>query len=332
MLKTIGVTFPQSSQWHKDQIDLMASIGTQIELKFPRANNVLINMTWFGQQFENHEYMKFYNYYKSYNVDNLFLLASEDPCFYNRDDTHSLFAESGAKNLYLLGHFDGEHNFNFHNIVLTKYFHHYTEAQLLMQESRYIFVNYNRKPRDHRTRLVHILDDQKLSELGVVTLGDDRSLNETVEDIGIENQWWDQEHGIPHDIHSLGRLDIWQNHFLTVVSETDYEDDLWTFITEKTWKPIIGLRPFVINGQTAVYKWLTDRGFCTFNKYWSHINLETCDVDDIHPNICNVIKFLQTQDLQQMYLDMLPDLRYNKLRFDELSKEQKIKIGHIFDY
>ena len=59
MLKTIGVTFPESSQWHKDQIDLMASIGTQIELKYPGANNVLINMTWFGQQFENHEYASF---------------------------------------------------------------------------------------------------------------------------------------------------------------------------------------------------------------------------------------------------------------------------------
>jgi hypothetical protein len=331
MLKTIGVIFPKSSQWHKDQIELMQSIGLQIEHKFPDAKNVLINMTWFGQQFENHEYMKFYNYYKSHNIDNLFLLASEDPCFYNRDETHALFKESGSKNLYLLGHFDSEpYSFNFHNIVLTKYFYPYTEAQLLMQEPRYIFVNYNRKPRDHRTLLVHMLDDRKLSELGIVTLGDDRSLNETVEDIGIENQWWDEAYGIPHDIHSLGRLNIWQNHFLTVVSETDYEDYLWTFITEKTWKPIIGLRPFLINGQSAVYKWLTDRGFKTFNKYWSHINLETCDIDDIHPNICSVIEFLQTQDLKQIYLDMLPDLRYNRERFYEFSREQEYKMEHIF--
>ena len=45
MLKTLGVTFPQSSQWYKDQIDLMESLGSQIELKFSGANNLLINMT-----------------------------------------------------------------------------------------------------------------------------------------------------------------------------------------------------------------------------------------------------------------------------------------------
>ena len=136
--------------------------------------------------------------------------------------------------------------------------------------------------------------------------------------------------GIPHDISSIGRLEYWQNHFLTVVSETDFEDHLWTFITEKTWKPIIGLRPFVINGQSLIYRYLNDNGFKTFNKYWSHIDLETCNIDNIHENICEVIKFLYTQDMEKMYLDMLPDLRYNKLRFNEFAIEQRYKMENLF--
>jgi len=29
---------------------------------------------------------------------------------------------------------------------------------------------------------------------------------------------------------------------------------------------------------------------------------------------------------------MLPDLRYNKLRFDEFSREQEYKMEHIFEH
>lgn len=330
MLKIIGVTFPKSSQWYTDQNALMQSIGTQIEDKFTDANNVLINMTWFGPQFQNDEYNKFLKYANDTCIDNLFFLASEDPCFFNREETLNLIKKSKAVNSYLLGHFDSNYNFNFYTLVLPKFFYPYTEDQILMKDPKFVFICYNRKPRIHRTKLVDLLDSDHLSRYGIITLGDNRTLNESVDDIGVENQWWPEEYGIPHDIHSLGRLDIWQNHFLNVVSETDYEDFLWTFITEKTWKPIIGLRPFIINGQTAVYKWLTDNGFRTFNRYWDHINLETCDIDNIHPNICSVIKFLQTKDLKQMYLDMLPDLRYNKERFFEFSKEQKNKTENLF--
>ena len=330
MLKTIGSTFPKSSQWYKDQINLMNSIEKQIESKFLSSSNLLINMTWFGPQFDNNEYKKFCNYIATNTVDNLFLLASEDPCFFNRNETQELFESSKASSLYLLGHFDSEYNFNFHSMVLPEYFVPYTQEQLLLQEPKYTFINYNRKPRDHRTRLVEHLDNQNLTQHGIVTLGDNRTLKETIQDIGEENQWWPDEWGIPHDIHSLGRLDIWQNHFLSVVSETDYEDDLWTLITEKTWKPIIGLRPFIINGQTAVYSFLKANGFRTFNQYWSHVNLETCDIDDIHTNICSVLSFLQTKNLKQMYLDMLPDLLYNKERLKEFSKEQEYKMENIF--
>ena len=37
------------------------------------------------------------------------------------------------------------------------------------------------------------------------------------------------------------------------------------------------------------------------------------------------------QQVEQMYLDMLPDLRYNKARLKEFSTEQKHKMENIFD-
>ena len=157
------------------------------------------------------------------------------------------------------------------------------------------------------------------------------TLGETVDEIGKENQWWPDEFGIPHDIHSLGRLALWQQHFLTVVGETEGNNDVPTFVSEKTWKPIIGLRPFIINGQRKVYQWLRSRGFKTFNQYWKHINVE--EKDNTPENCINVINYLNSKtnkELLAMYQDMLPDLLYNKQRFYEFSREQKHKMENIF--
>ena len=330
-MKTFGVTFPISSQWHKHQTKLMDSVENQITTKFPDEKNVLVNMTWFGPQFENNnEYAKFLEYCHYCSIDNLFLLSSEDPCFFNKHETQSLIKDSRTDNYYMLGHFDNEYHFNFFSTVIGKYFPHYAEGDLLLHEPRYVFINYNRKPRAHRKQFVQLLDERNLAKLGVVTLGNDRNLGETIEEYKEGNWNMPDDFGIPHDIHSLGRFEYWQNHFLNVVSETDFEDHLWTFITEKTYKPIIGLRPFVLNGQLEVYRLLRKQGFRTFNHYWPHIDIENCNIDDIHKNICNLIEWLQTQDMKQMYLDMLPDLRYNKQRFNEFALEQKHKTENLF--
>lgn len=323
-------TISKAGQNYKNQKALMQSVEQQIDAKFPEQNNVLVNITWFGPQFDLPAYKQFVEYYESNSIDNLFFLASEDPIFFNREETKKLIEASGAKQTYLLGNFNtGPHSFHFYATTTAEYFPKYTEEDLLLKSSKHTYLNYNRKPRDHRTKLVNMLDDRKLTQFGIVTLGNEKTLGEIID---IPGNWnMPDEYGIPHDISTLGNLDIWQHHFLNVVSETDYEDFLFTFISEKTWKPIIGLRPFIINGQLDVYAQLRHHGFKTFNHYWSHINIETCNIDDIHPNICSVIEFLQTQDLKQMYLDMLPDLRYNKQRFNEFAVEQKHKMENIFD-
>jgi len=39
---------------------------------------------------------------------------------------------------------------------------------------------------------------------------------------------------------------------------------------------------------------------------------------------------MNTKEIEQMYSDMLPDLRYNKERFKEFSQEQQYKMKNIF--
>lgn len=340
----IGTTFPPSSDWHEDETQLIQCIHDQIDLAFADSQNLFINTTWFGPQFNNNLWSQYKTLIQHQEFDCLFLLAAADPVFLNQEQIDSMQKETNTT-LHLLGHFDSPYYFNFHSQVLVRYFKKYTNQDLIMHTPKHVYVNYNRKPRDHRSALVNNLIKENLLDKGVVTLGKQNNvfsqevepaqcltLNETVDD-AVGNWGMGMEFGIPHDIHSLGNMDIWRNHFLTVIGETEFLPWDNMFISEKTWKPILGMRPFVINGQTKIYKFLRDQGFKTFNQYWSHVDMENSSELEVHNNIIQVIKYLCELDPQQltsMYQNMLPDLEHNRERFFEFAKKQRCKIVNLF--
>ena len=346
MITYIGTTFPESYQWHVDEVELINQIQHQIDAKYPTSQNLFINTTWFGPQFDNgqwHEYQTLIDQGRKF--DNLFMLAAADPVFLNHDQIADIVKQTGATGVYLMGHFDGAYQFNFHSIVLPKYFKTYTREDLALKDIEWVFINYNRKPRQHRTDLVEKILKENLHQFGQVSLGKkdlvftttEQNLHLTVDppDYDSKANWgMDNRFGISHDIHSLGDLAIWNNYFLNVVSETEFFPWDNLCVTEKTWKPIIGLRPFIVNGQTTIYNYLKNNGFKTFNHYWSHIDVESVNELELHDNIIQVIKYLVslgTEKLQAMYQDMLPDLLHNQARFLEFAQEQKYKTGHLFE-
>ena len=340
----IGVTFPSSFQWHNEEVDVVNSVTAQINNNFPNSKNLLINSTWLGPQFDNGEYEKLLRLTTS-KIDNVFLLSM----FLNAEQVDNILNLLKNPVLYKIGHFDGtEYEFNFHAAkILPKHFKIYSTDEVVMQDAKHIFLCYNRKPREHRVNLVKKLIDHNLKKHGVITLGENRkiysktdknklhlSLNEDMSQYSTWTNQIDTFGDIPDDLHSLGNLIIWQNHFLTVVSETEFLPWDNTYVSEKTWKPIIGLRPFLINGQSKIYKWLRDRGFKTFNHYFNGIELEDAKEFEIHGSIISVIKYLTTLEKTEiiaMYNNMLPDLKYNRDRFFEFAIEQQYKINHIFE-
>jgi hypothetical protein len=326
----IGTTFGRNSQWHYDEVNLVNGVLTQINKKFPEGNNLLINTTWFGPQFDNGEYNKLTKYT---DIDRLFFLAGVDPVMINREQLDTISLKLSVAETYYIGNFDTDQQFTFIATLLPKYFQNYDENDLLLRDPKWKYITYNRKPRSHRIEFVDKLISAGLDKSGIITLGNHYTLDEHIKDYAIGNWGMPDEYGIPHDIHSLGRLDIWQNHFLTIVSETEFWPWDNMFISEKTWKPILGLRPFLINGQTKIYNYLRSQGFKTFTHYFPEIELENLKEFEVHDSIIKAIQYLTTLDktnLLSMYNDMLPDLRHNRDRFFEFSKEQKIKIDNIF--
>ena len=342
----IGTTFAQNSQWHVDEKTLIDSIIAQINKHYSQSKSLLVNTTWFGPQFDNGEYQKFLALTNNEKFDKLFLLAAVDPVFLNADQIQSVFKQSGATELFLCGHFDSKYQFNFHTLVLPKYFHSYSDSDLKMTSPDYVYVCYNRKPRPHRIDLVQALVNNNLKQFGIISLGKNNStysntnqedlyflLDEDPEDFAKEGNWnLPMNFGIPHDIHSLGKMDIWKRHFVNIVSETEFWPWDNLFVSEKTWKPILGLRPFLVNGQTQVYSWLGNHGFKTFEHYWP-VSVANLPEYEVHQSIVNVITYLSKlskRELGDMYNDMLPDLLYNRERFFEFAKEQQYKVNHLF--
>jgi hypothetical protein len=106
---------------------------------------------------------------------------------------------------------------------------------------------------------------------------------------------------------------FFQQGFLHVVTETVYNYPS-TFVSEKTIKPIVNKRPFVLIGPPGSLRNLHNLGFKTFSQFWSE------DYDSIIDNekrLCAVIDVIESlcqksiSDLQTLCSSMEDVLNYN---------------------
>lgn len=347
----LGVQFNIKDPWGRQDHLIFDSIQTQIAQKFPTCKNLMVSTTWFGKQFAGSAWYQLQNMIaQGDKFDNIFWLATVDPLCVLPDELDRIDQALCVKNSYRMGMgFNTQYDINTAAIACLEEFPDYSMDDLLPKEFEFIYVCYNRKPKPHRINLVNLLLDNDLKDHGVLTLGQPEDHYDVTEDAeyrgslviddapelytrnGFYNLFTNFS-GIPYDLCSLGRLDLWQKHFLNIVSETESREWDNRFVTEKTWKPIIGLRPFVINGQVKIYQWLRDNGFHTFNDHWP-VDIENSLDEQVQPAIVQVVKYLKSlsrADLQDKYTAMLPSLHHNRQRFFEFAQEQKQKINHIF--
>ena len=207
------------------------------------------------------------------------------------------------------------------------------------------FLCYNRKPHDHRVTLLNkimqgVEHQQGLSNFGIVsaTLEDSRYrfknpiiLDEEHDENTLEliNQWDGQNE---NDIVSLGDAENWSRHFLTVVTETTIHTDV--LLSEKTFKPIIGLRPFLTLGDQNLYKKLKEMGFDVFEDMFPDvlICLSHPDYEKRAEYIVNQLRDLTAftvEELDEKYKDLLPRLKANRARLEEVIEENSNRIENI---
>ena len=126
-------------------------------------------------------------------------------------------------------------------------------------------------------------------------------------------------------------MHYWKHHFLHIVGGTS--QSRWNqFLTQIDFKPIIGMRPFLINGQTQNYKFWQRNGFRTFNHYFSGLDFERTDT--VHATLIDAIQQLSklsNSELLAMYDTMLPDLIHNRQRWYAWADEQKDQVENLFN-
>lgn len=157
--------------------------------------------------------------------------------------------DSGIPHLFI-GNTD-HYRLDFWAMVCDLNFQSYTNEELKLRPGARKFMCLNRKLHTHRQILIQYLEQVK--DDGYLTTGVDPDLVDA--DLG--------DYPILNDIYTLGDIDTWQDFYLNIVTETTFDNDDF-FISEKTWKPILGLRPFFVYGQPRLRQYLKDQGFNIF--------------------------------------------------------------------
>lgn len=226
-----------------------------------------------------------------------------------------------------IGNTYGRHYFSFWLDFVYTYLEKYQTFDPYDIDITKTFMCLNRKPHRHRIELVESLGN--LIKDGYVSLGIDTPItleNDIVNDDG-DNAVAGTAGGITNDITGLGHPDNWNSHFLNVVTETTIHTNV--FLSEKIFKPIIGMRPFIVLGDDKVYEVLKNWGFDTFDDIVGTGYTGKYYTDRIEW-IVNVLENLNREKhLKELLIKLKPRLEDNKKLFKDIALKNRHKIHNL---
>lgn len=247
-------------------------------------------------------------------------------CIQERRDAHNIIQNQTRDQIYI-GNTNGQYYFNYWAEFIRQnpqYFfdRRYLESPRITKK----FMCLNRKAHAHRKFFVDLLIQHNLIDQGIVSQFTNNIGQLLDPDISkLMRKDSELNTVIPNDIYSLGDPDVWSEHFVNVVTETTTHTNV--FLSEKTWKPIIGLRPFVILGDyQAVYK-LKELGFDTFDDVFGHWYINP-DWQIRARCIVDILKNLPA-DLNTVYQQLLPRLEKNRETFINYMDQNHKKISNL---
>jgi len=157
-------------------------------------------------------------------------------------------------------------------------------------------------------------------------------------------------HGDPGYVHKNYFNDIISNSLVSLVCETeiglpddnvyDNQEPIYTtyqngFITEKTFRTFMHGQPMLWISSTYTLDFLKYMGFKTFDKWWDE------SYDTIHDPIKRIdavidqleyLCSLSADELNKIYVDMMPTLYYNRQKLDNLYKKPVFNKRNYFEY
>jgi len=295
-------------------------------------NDLLIDQTWLhsNREFKNLLQRKFSNIYLYSGID------KEDLNWWS-----NIYNDLFFRDIKIIGNHYGPNFFSFWLEFAHKHLNSYSNFDCFKVSGNIkSYMCLNRKRHHHRQHLIYLLNKSNLISQGIVSLGKLKNsekdyyplppsldLEIDIESDQIGESFYDSRKNT-NNISNLGHPINWNNHFLNVVTETSV--DSFGFISEKTLKPIIGKRPFVILGDPYIYKILHDWGIDTFDDilgsgynypYKEKIKwiVETIENINKEKNLKELLLSLKPR-LENNYLNLLNAMKLNSSRIDNIIK------------
>lgn len=308
--------------------DWLMHLYTDISRKSRFTKNHLINLTWIDINKEKQDF-EFYTDQEDPNTTKIWLSGSVDGL--SILDSAKFYTDLLNKGFTIskVGFSDEHWNSWFPYWV----YDHNIKHNVTLNDINFLYLNYNRKPHSHRRNLVEKLIENKLLDLGYVTFEkdifpevDSRTANTELDYYDnilktqpylqpVKAEHLDLRYSRPEDATTLGDLNVWNSCYLNIISETTEGDPYQ--ISEKTYKPIIGLRPFILNGHPNIYTILRKLGFYTTMNFFDDFTLEFGGVEPIIRLISH-LSLLSKTELYNLYQKQLPMLIANRERFIEI--------------
>jgi hypothetical protein len=237
-----------------------------------------------------------------------------------------------------------QYRIDFWAIVCDLYFQNYEERDVALLPTARKYICLNRKPHPHRMVLVDQLIKAELQDQGYVSLGLPGNRAITIDETFEDSQGISDEYGnlgvnetfvsrkIRNDIFSIGSPHIWNNSYLCLVTETEFSNanpDNF-FISEKTWKPIIGMRPFFVYGQAPMRQYLKESGFDIFEDIFDYTSISETSGDPFkqHQYAQVAIQAINNSSVSD-YQKYFGRCQNNKQRFRSYVYEQWARLNNL---
>jgi hypothetical protein len=219
------------------------------------SRSVIINSVWYSNDYHQQVIAEL----KEIKPSHIFIVALLDPPIVDL----SWFQELNCS-VTGIGYYP-DSNFVDYFAIFTDQFHVEIDHDVLIDSDNIdtAFMCLNRKPHPHRLTLYQGLQELSLLNSGFVSMGGSpplRLLDNDSRGQAIAPNPGAEQYGIENDIASLGNIDRWQRHFVNIVTETVWDIEPSNFVSEKTFKPIVGLRPFLLYAPNGGIKCLESRG------------------------------------------------------------------------
>lgn len=220
----------------------------------------------------------------------------------------------------------------------------------LNEKRSYDYLFYNGKLRPHRLYSVSELANKKILNNGIVSLAAAThteghfSVNQCVKDLKQYGAYSKHLHDFVNNFKPM-ILDIESNNFsqdninLTTVSH--YEQTYFSvisetsmtvrFVTEKIYKPIYNLHPFIIIGAPKILEYLRSKGYLTFDELFDEsYDLEPDHIKRINMVIEEIDKFCKKSNKEKelIFQKLTDKLLHNKRHYIEttlINKSREIR-------